>query len=162
MFLSTAGLFSLLTWRWSCVCTLSDLSHSLCGKLFSILKNEGWKTQCRGAEVTKLRTRGCHLVWQRTEPVDRFKVLSNQGSTSPHLIQLSNGCMNRVIFSACRPCLGLWSDLTVWCLEELQAWPRSVGNQQCAGVDCSVQNYRGGRRGSGCDFPEMESVQVCD
>lgn len=69
-----------------------NLSHLLCGRLFSVfLQNEISKHRA-SAKVTKLGMCGCHFIWKSSELVDRFKVLSNP-TTAPgdlvHLAQLS-------------------------------------------------------------------------
>lgn len=95
------------------------------------------------------------------EPVDRFKAPGDPAVPEEHSVHLTplSSSLSRVIIRACQTCLRLW---TVRRLGELQAWPGSVGNQRRVGLGCSVQNYRGGWRGPGCDFPGMEPVQACD
>ncbi len=146
------------------VCALSVLSHLLCGRLFTVfLQNERSKQQLN-AEVTKLRMsvtssgRGLKLL---TDSRCSATCLHHQGNTAC----TSHNCpqQHERGHSECLSAMSqLGSDLAAWCLGELQAWPRSVGNQQSVGLDCSVQNYRGSWRGRGYDFSEMEPVQDCD
>lgn len=151
----------LIPHRVRCVCTLADSSH-LMRRLFSVfLLNEISKHQA-SAEISKLGMVSLHLAeyWTQIWGTQHCVCINEGAHSAPHATVHSS--LNGVIFSACWTHLRLWSDLTVWCLGELQARPRSVGNQHCVGLDCSVQNYRGGWRGPGYDFPGMDPVQDCD
>ena len=147
-----------------CVCTFSRVVplHVIDEMSFQseISKHQPIQTTLRMLTLYLAAHGACWQIQSAQQPDSGTRGEGCTFSTFPSCPQQ----FSRVILSARWTCLWLrlWSDLTVQCLGELQACPRSVGNQQRVGLDCSVLNYRGGWRGPGCDFPGMEPVQDCD
>ena len=129
--------------RTRCVCTLSQFVPLAVRQIvFCLLAKWNIKTpgQCWSNQTWN--------VWLPLHLEEQWTCWQIQGAQQPDYSARGpctpcttvHSSASRVIFGACLPGVGLWSDLTAWCLGELQAWPGSVGNQQCVGLDCAVQN----------------------